>query len=175
MLEEKIEYENVKRELEISLDVVRKADNSLYIGVTAVLAWSVTTLNGTLSLLVYCVIIPLYFIALNYNIHAMKLGAYLLVFHNDRWEKRLHKINNKKNIKRYALSYRTPFIYASIASTALFFVLFDYDAISILKAIQAIICISLFLGFNTYVFWQKDNDTIKQIYIEAWSDIKKED
>lgn len=175
MLEEKMEYENVKRELETSLDVVRKADNSLYIGITAVLAWSVTTLNATLSLLAYCVIIPLYFIALNYNIHAMKLGAYLLVFHNDKWEKRLHKINNKKDIRRYALSYRTPFVYASIASTALFFILLDYNTFDLLRIIQAIVCISLFLGFNIYVFRQKDNDTVKQIYIAAWLDIKKED
>lgn len=175
MLDEQKEYDNVKKELEVSLEIVRKGSNILYVAVTAVLAWSVTTLNAVLSLLAYCVIIPLYFIIVNYNTHSMKLGAYLLIFHNDKWEERLHKINNKKSIKRYALSYRMPFIYASIASTTLFFVLLDYNVISILEIIQVVICIVLLLGFNTYVFWQKDNDTIKQIYIDAWTDIKKEE
>ena len=32
------EYDNIKKELETSLDVVRKANNALYVGVTAVLA-----------------------------------------------------------------------------------------------------------------------------------------
>lgn len=175
MLDEQKEYNNVKKELEVSLEFIRNASKIFYVGVTAVLAWSVTTSKAVLSLLAYCVIIPLYLIIVNYNTHSMKLGAYLLVFHNDKWEKRLHKINNKKSIKRYALSYRTPFIYASIASTILFFVLLDYNAIDILGIIQVVICIVLFLGFNIYVFWQKDNDTIKQIYIDAWTDIKKEE
>lgn len=51
-------------------------------------------------MLTYCVIIPVYYIALDYNIFTMKLGAYLLVFHDDKWEKRLHKVNMKKQINR---------------------------------------------------------------------------
>lgn len=169
------EYDSIKRELELSMDIVRKADNALYIGVTAVLAWSIMTLNAVLSLLAYCVIIPLYSIALNYNSNTMKLGAYLLVFHDDLWEKRLYKINNKKSIKRRALSYRSPFIFSSIASTALFLTLFDYSTINILKIIQLAICIVLFLVFNISMYLQKDNDDIKKIYIDAWLEIKKEE
>ena len=160
---------------DLSLDVVRKANNALYVGVTAVLAWAVTASNPILCLLSYCVIIPVYFIALDYNIASMKLGAYLLVFHNDNWEQRLHKVNLRKVIKRHASSYRNPFIYASIASTILFLTFFDYGNINVLKIVQIVICVGLFLGFNIYVLFQKDNDKIKQIYINAWEGIKNEE
>lgn len=172
MAESEKEYDNIKKELEITMTVVRKANNALYIGVTAVLAWAITTSNSMLCLLSYCVIISVYYMALDYNISTMKLGAYLLVFHNDKWEKRLHQVNNKKVIKRHALSYRNPFIYSSIASTILFFYFLDYDNIWIEEVIQIIACIALFLWFNVYVFLQKDNDSIKQIYIDAWTDLK---
>ena len=105
----------------------------------------------------------------------MKLGAYLLVFHNDNWEQRLHKVNLRKVIKRHASSYRNPFIYASIASTILFLTFFDYGNINVLKIVQIVICVGLFLGFNIYVLFQKDNDKIKQIYINAWEGIKNEE
>lgn len=169
------EYDNVKKELETSLDVVRKANSALYVGVTAVLAWAITAKNSILCLLAYCVIIPVYYIVLDYNIATMKLGAYLLVFHNDEWEKRLHKVNLRNVIKRHASSYRNPFIYASIASTILYFTFFDFDNIDTLKVIQIIICIALFLCFNLYVVLQKDNDSVKQIYIDAWERVKKEE
>ena len=169
------EYDNIKKELETSLDVVRKANNARYVGVTAVLAWAVTASNPILCLLSYCVIIPVYFIVLDYNIATMKLGAYLVVFHNDKWEQRLHKVNLRKVIKRHASSYRNPFIYASVASTILFLTFFDYNNIDVFKIIQIIICTVLFWGFNSYVLFQKDNDHIKQIYINAWKSIKNEE
>lgn len=75
------------------MSVVRNANNTLYVGVTAVLAWAVTKSNALMCLLAYCVIIPVYYIALDYNIVTMKLGSYLLVFHEDKWEKRLHILN----------------------------------------------------------------------------------
>jgi len=173
--QEEREYDNIKKELETSLDVVRKANNALYVGVTAVLAWAVTASNPILCLLSYFVIIPVYLIALDYNIASMKLGAYLLVFHNDKWEQRLHKVNLEKVIKRHASSYRNSFIYASIASTILFLTFFNYDNIDVLKIVQIVICIGLLLGFNTYVLIQKDNDKVKQIYIDAWENIKNEE
>lgn len=169
------EYGNIKKELESSMSVVRKANNALYVGVTAVLAWAITTSNSILCLLAYCVIIPTYYIVLDYNIASMKLGAYLYVFHNDKWEKRLHQVNLQKIIKRHDSSYRNPFIYASIASTILFFSFFDYACINVVQIIQIIICIILFLWFNVYVLSQKDNDVIKQVYIDAWEKIKKEE
>lgn len=169
------EYDNIKKELQTSIDVVRKANNALYVGVTAVLAWAITASNSILCLLSYCVIIPVYFVVLDYNIASMKLGAYLLVFHNDKWKQRLHKVNLRNVIKRHASSYRNPFIYASIASTILFLTFFDYDNINVLKIVQIGICVGLFLGFNTYVLFQKDNDKVKQIYINAWEQVKSEE
>lgn len=169
------EYDNIKKELQTSIDVVRKANNALYVGVTVVLAWAITASNSILCLLSYCVIIPVYFVVLDYNIASMKLGAYLLVFHNDKWEQRLHKVNLRNVIKRHASSYRNPFIYASIASTILFLSFFDYDNINVLKIVQIGICFGLFLGFNTYVLFQKDNDKVKQIYINAWEQVKSEE
>lgn len=149
------EYDNVKKELEVYQNVVRRANNALYVGVTAVLAWAVTTANPTLCLLAYCVIIPVYYIVLDYNIATMKLGAYLLVFHDDKWEIRLHKLNNKKEIKRFALIYKIPFIYASVALTILFFCFFDYKNVDVLGIVQIIVCIVLFLWFNIYVFCKR--------------------
>lgn len=169
------EYDNIKKELALDMNVVRKANNALYVGVTAILAWAITTSNSILCLLAYCVIIPVYYIVLDYNIATMKLGAYLLVFHNDKWERRLHKVNLKKIVKRHASSYRNPFIYASIASTILFFSFLDYTNISIIEIMEVIFCIVLFLWFNLYVILQKDNDSIKLVYIDAWEKIKKEE
>jgi len=175
MSENQKEYDNVKKELEVSMSVVRKANNALYIGVTAILAWAVTASNSTLCLLSYCVIIPVYFIALDYNIATMKFGAYLLVFHNDKWEDRLHKANCKKRIQRHASSYRNSFIYASFASSVLFFFYIDYEHFEVFEWIQVIVCIALFLLFNTYVFLQDDNDKMKQRYINLWEEIKEEE
>lgn len=169
------EYDNVKKELESSMDVVRKTNNALYVGVTAVLAWAITTSSPILCLLSYCVIIPTYYVVLDYNIATMKLGAYLLVFHDDKWESRLHKVNDKKVIKRHASSYRNPFIYASIASTTLFLYFIDYNNIDIFGIVQIMVCIILFLWFNIYVLLQKDNDSVKQIYINEWTNIKNEE
>lgn len=175
MSKHKKEYDNVKKELVVYQSVVRKANNALYVGVTAVLAWAVTTSSSILCLLSYCVIIPVYYIVLDYNMATMKLGAYLLVFHNDKWEKRLHKINLDKVINRHASAYRNPFFYASIASTILFFCFLDYKSIGVFEIIQVGICIFLFLWFNIYVILQKDNDSLKIIYINAWEKIKKEE
>lgn len=172
---DKREYDNIKKELESCMSVVRKANNALYVGITAVLAWAITTSNSVFCLLTYCVIIPVYYVVLDYNIAAMKLGAYLLVFHNDKWEKRLHKVNNENVIKRHASSYRNSFVYASVASTILFFCLLDYKSIGVFEISQIIICIILVLWFNAYVFLQKDNDNVKQTYINAWKKIKKEE
>lgn len=129
------EYDNVKKELESSMSVVRKANNILYIGVTSVLAWAITTSNPILCLLPYCVIIPIYYIVLDYNIATIKLGAYLYVFHDDNWEKRLYKVNLRKVIKQHGSSHRNPFIYASISTTILFFCFLDYTCIDILQII----------------------------------------
>ncbi len=169
------EYDNIKKELEVSMSVVRKANSALYVGITAVLAWAVTTSSSVLCLLSYCVIIPVYYIALDYNIATMKLGAYLLVFYDDKWEHRLHEVNVKGIIKRHASSYRNPFIYSSIAATILFFCFLDYNNIDILSIFQIFICIILFLWFVVYVLLQRDNDAVKQIYIDAWTDIKRKE
>ncbi len=169
------EYDYIKRELESNMGVVRKANNALYVGVTAVLAWAITTSNSVLCLLSYCVIIPTYYVVLDYNIATMKLGAYLLVFYDDKWESRLHIANGKKVIKRHASSYRNPFIYASIASTVLFSCFIDYDDISIFEIVQIIVCVILLLWFNIYVLLQKDNDSVKQIYIDTWINIKNKE
>lgn len=175
MNDNKKEYDNIKRELETSMSVVRKANNALYVGVTAVLAWAITTSNSILCLITYCVIIPVYYIVLDYNIATIKLGTYLLVFYDDKWEIRLHKVNIVNVIKRHASSYINPFIYASIASTILFFCFLDYNNIGAFEIFQIIVCTILFLWFNIYVFMQKDNDSVKQIYIDAWEDIKNEE
>lgn len=169
------EYDYVKKELEVCLEVVRKTSNMLYVGVTAILAWAVTTSNSTICLLSYCVIIPVYYITLDYNIAVMKLGSYLLVFHDDKWERRLHKVNVRNVIKRHASSYRNSYIYASIAATVLFFLFLDIKNIGIFEIVQIIICLVLFLWFNIYVILQQDNDNIKQMYINAWKKIKYEE
>lgn len=175
MLDTQKEYENVKNELLTYIDVVRKVNNSLYIGVTAVLAWAISASSSILCLLAYCVIIPVYCMVLNYNIVTMKMGTYLLVFHDDKWEKRLNKANDLKVANCYVSFYRIPFTYASIATTFLFFCFLDYKRISTFEIIQIIICIGLFLCFNIYIFIQKKNSDLKRIYINVWEKIKMEE
>lgn len=174
MLDSLKEYDNVKRELETSMAVVRNTNNALYVGVFAVLAWAITASNSTLCLLTYFVIIPTYYIVLDYNIATIKLGSYLMVFHNDLWEKRLHEVNleTKNKIKRHATSYRNSFVCSSIVVTILFFSFLNYSNLGISEVIQIIICVGLFVWFNTYVFRQKNNDVLKQEYIDAWTNIK---
>ncbi len=169
------EYDNVKKELEACQDIVRKSNNTLYVGVTAVLAWAITAKSSMLCLLVYCIIIPIYYIVLDCEIAIMKLGAYLLVFHNDKWEKRVHRLNVEGQIKRHTSAYKYPFIYASIASTILFLCFFDYENICTFKSIQIIICFFLFLWFNVYVSLQKGSKSLRQIYINAWEDVKRKE
>lgn len=169
------EYDNLRKEIKSGMSVVRKANNALYVGITAIFAWSITTSNSLICLLAYCVIIPIYFIVLDYNISIMKLGAYLLVFHEDKWEKRLHKLNVKKIIIRHASSYKYSFVCASLATNTLFFYFLDYKHIEIFEIIQIAVAIVLFLCFNFYVLLQKNNDKIKEKYINAWKEIKMEE
>ena len=167
-MEEQKEHDYLRKEIECNMEVVRKANSTLYVGITAVFAWAITMHNSAICLLAYCVIIPIYYIVLDYNIATMKIGAYLLVFHNEKWERRLHKVNVNKIINRHDSSYRNSFVYASIFSTILFFVLIDYCQIESIDIVQIIICVALFLWFNIYVFLQKNNDIVKQAYINAW-------
>lgn len=172
-MEEQREHDYLRKEIECNMEVVRKANSVLYVGITAVFAWAITMHNSAICLLAYCVIIPIYYIVLDYNIAIMKIGAYLFVFHNEKWERRLHKVNVNRIINRHDSSYRNSFIYASIFTTILFFVLLDYSQIGSIEIIQIIICIALLLWFTIYIFLQKNNDIVKQAYINAWEDIKR--
>ena len=97
--------------------------------------------SSVICILTYCIITPIYFIVLSYNMELMKVGAYLLVFHGDRWEKRLHEINGKNIFKRHDSAYRYSFLFASLGSSILFFCFLDYENIGNWERNQIVIYI----------------------------------
>lgn len=174
------EYEALRREIEKLSEFEHSLYNILYVGVTAILAWGLNTNKAFVCLLAYCIIFPSFYVMLSYNAGIFRIGAYIYVYYDEYfWEKRLHKINTDKKYhkQRYALSYRTPFIFASIMSTILSVIITiqTYDLYSIAYIAMIILSFLLLLSFIIYVFSQKGNDVIKQEYIKAFQNMRNQD
>lgn len=174
------EYESLRREIEKLLELEHSLYNILYVGATAILAWGIKEHEPFMCLLSYCIIFPSFYIMLSYISKIFKIGAYIYVYYEEySWEKILHKINTDKKYKkhRYVSSYRTPFIFVSIMSTALSIIIAHqiYSLYSITYIMIVILSFTLLLSFIIYVFSQKNYDNLKKIYIEAFYTIKLED
>lgn len=172
-----LEYEALRREIEKLSEFEHSLYNILYVGVTAILAWSINTNKAFVCLLAYCIIFPSFYVMLSYNAGIFRIGAYIYVYYDEYfWEKRLHEINTneKYHKQRYALSYRTPFIFVSIMSTILSVIITiqTYAINSIEYIVIIMLSFLLLLSFMLFVFLQKSNDEIKQVYITAFRKMK---
>lgn len=74
------EYKYLRKEIESCISIVQKTIQMLYVSITVVIAWAIDVSNPLICLAAYCVIIPTYFITIDYNISMLKIGAYLYVF-----------------------------------------------------------------------------------------------
>lgn len=170
------EYEYLRNEIEKCLSTVQKMMQVLYVTITVIMAWAIDASNPLICFASYGVILPTFLIATDYNISMLKIGAYLAVFFDEyKWERRLHKINCKNIINRHDNSYLFPYIFCSLITFIIFFILYDYSGMELKDWILITLNILLFIGFSTYVFLQQKNDKIKQTYIENWENIKSEE
>lgn len=167
------EYEALRREIEKLSELEHSLYNILYVGVTAILAWGINTNKSFVCLLAYCIIFPSFYVMLSYNSGVFRIGAYIYVYYDEYfWEKRLHKINTDKKYKkqRYVSSYKIPFIFVSAMSTVLSIIIASqtYSLFSLKYIIIVIVSFLLLLSFIIYAFSKKNNDDLKQLYINAF-------
>lgn len=172
------EYEALRREIERMIEMQHSLYNILYVGVAAVLAWGINNNNSLVCLLAYCIIFPAFYIMLSYNSGIIRIGAYIYVYYDEYfWEKRVHKLNTDEKYKRqrYVSSYKVPFIFASIMSTALSIILLYKNCLSsdIICIIIVSLSLLLLLLFCGYAFHQKNFDDLKRLYINAFEEMKK--
>lgn len=167
------EYEYLRNEIDKCISIIQKTIQVLYVSTTAIIAWAINETNPLVCFAAYGVIWPTYLISIDYNISMLKIGAYLAVFFDEyKWERRLHKINCENIINRHENAYQFPYTFCSLISFIIFFILYDYSALELKDGILITLNILLFLGFNIYVFLQRRNDKVKQIYIDKWNEIK---
>lgn len=116
------EYEALRREIEKYSEFEHSLYKVLYVSVTAILAWGISSTNALICLLAYCIIFPSFRVMLSYNAGILRIGAYMHVFYDEYfWEKRLRQVCNlpKGKVAYYSSSYKTPFIFVSVLSTIL--------------------------------------------------------
>lgn len=174
------EYEALRREIEQLSELQHSLCNIVYVGVAAILAWGIDKNDSIVCLLAYCITFPSFYIMLSYNAGIIRMGAYIYVFYDEYfWEKRLHKINTNKKYKklRYISSYRVPFIFTSFMCTILSIILAyqKYSPYSIAYIIIVALSLLLLLAFCIYAFSQKNNDKLKEMYIDAFQAMKVEE
>jgi len=153
--------------------------NILYVSVTAVLAWAISCQSPFICSAAYCIIIPTFIIAHNYNIASLKVGAYFIVFYKDyHWEERLHKVNiiSRGKINRFSASFKLSYIFIGILCTILSWIIFlsnenNFDNIMLwINCVGDIVLTAIFI---IVVLLQKNSDEIKQIYIDNWEVIRQ--
>lgn len=166
------EYEALRREIEKLLELEHSLYSILYVGITAVLAWGISSENALICLLTYCIIFPAFRVLLSYNSGMLRIGAYMYVFYDEYlWEKQLYKICKSSDIKnvRYNSSFKAPFISVSILSTVLSLIICEFN----IKI--CVLSLLLLIFFIIYSFNQGNCDTIKQKYIDEFKKIKNEE
>lgn len=173
------EYEALRREIEKISEFENSLYNILYVSVTAILAWGVSSENALICLLAYCIIFPSFRIMLSYNAAVLRIGAYILVFYPEYfWEKRLNDFYSlpKGKFIRYSSSYKIPFMFTSILSTILSLIILYENPMSKYFNI-IIICLSLllFLIFIGYAFMRSGSNTIKKQYIEEFKKMEEKE
>lgn len=176
-MELKEEYDYLRKQIETNISLIHKTTNILYVGVTAILAWSIESNTHLICLLSFGIIIPTYCMVLDYQMGLLKIGAYLSVFYNDyHWEKRLHKMQIKNQIKRPQMSYVYPYIFTTIMSNVLFYILLlKNNNLNASGIIQYSMFSVISLSFIIWVSRSKKNDRIKSEYIEEWKKILLEE
>lgn len=98
------EYEALRREIEKFIELEHSLYSILYVGITAVLAWGISSKEALICLLTYCIIFPAFRVLLSYNAGVLRIGAYMYVFYDEYlWEKQLYKICKSSDIKKVLL------------------------------------------------------------------------
>lgn len=174
------EYEALRREIEKLSELEQAVYSILYVGVTAVLAWGVSSKNSLICLLTYCIIFPSFHVVLSYTSGMLRIGAYMYVFYDEYfWEKRLYQICNLPDIKkiRYNSSFKSPFVFVSILSTMLALIIpytkdLNQQDPNVVIACLSIISLAIFIIYSCK---QGNCDTIRQQYINGFKKIKAYD
>lgn len=182
---EEKEYDALRKELEIYISKISFMINVFYVSATAVLAWSIENQNPFICSSVYCIIIPSFIITHSYNVSIMRIGAYFIVFYDDyKWEKRLHEVNKKvkennsygKKFNRLPSPYKASFIFFGVLSSVLSWFIFLGNKnllCDVMLWVNNIGCIIITIVFIVVVLKRKDNDKIKELYIEKWREVRE--
>lgn len=186
-LHEEKEYDSLRKELEIYISKISFMISVLYVSATAVLAWAIENQNPFICSTIYCIIIPSFLITHSYNISIMRIGAYFIVFYDDyKWEKRLHEVNKKvsekdngsndKKFNRLPSPYKSAYIFVGVLSSVLSWIIFlggKNDSCNVMLWVNNICCVIIAIIFIVVVLMTKDNDKIKELYIEKWREVRE--
>lgn len=109
------EYMMLRDEIYKIYDILEKTRNLFYVAVAAIFTCSLTLEFPILFLAAYCMIIPCYWVTIDYQRGMWKIGTYLAVFHEGKdsdfnWERRNFTFSCK-NGNRYVNSYSSPFFF----------------------------------------------------------------
>ena len=174
------EYEALRREIEKYSEFEHSLYKVLYVSVTAILAWGISSTNALICLLAYCIIFPSFRVMLSYNSGILRIGAYMHVFYDEYfWEKRLRRVCNlpKSKVAYYSSSYKTPFIFVSVLSTILSLIILYENPVpqysyNIIITLLSLLLLTILV---IYAFKQGNGNTIKDKYIKEFEEIKEEE
>ncbi len=178
-MSKQVEYEMLREEILFSMQTVKNYRTLLYSIVIAVLAFAFDKDEAILFLLPFCVIIPLYLLAMHQIDSTMRLGAYIYVFIEPgtecQWETRIIKYDilhrNQYSTKKSSID---PYWCVSLCCILLSILKLDICNIDVEFYVTALMQIILLISC-IYLFIKKRPDylTIKEKYIKEWKEIQR--
>ena len=174
------EYEFLRNEIIQDYQIMDSSRNLLYFAVGVILTLSLNIREPFISLLPFIVIIPIYFVTLDYSYSAQMAGAYLQVFYEPEffhWETRHYELSKHYTSKstNFSSTFHFPFIITGVGSLMIFAYLFIEDQRSFLSftSIARLICACVvFIALISIYYKHRNIDSIREDYIAKWKLIK---
>lgn len=178
-MEKQEEYNALREEILISIQVIKNYRNVLYATVVATMAFAFDKGKAILFLVPFCAIFSIYFLARHQSDAMLRMGAYINVFLEPgtdcQWETRLYEYD-KLYQDQYSTKSTSTGAYISISACCLILSVLhlDYENINIefcgtiiVQVVILIMCIYLFL------IKKLNNLIIKEKYISEWKEIQR--
>ena len=175
----KDEYNALRQEILISIQVVKNYRNMLYATVAATMAFAFGKGKAILFLVPFCVVLPIYFLARHQFDSILRIGAYINVFLEPgtdcQWETRLYEYDNLHKNK-YSTKNMSTYSYVSISLCCLLLSMLYSDCKKIdVEFIVTLIAqvIAFFMCIYSFVIKKMDNLSVKEKYLREWREIQR--
>lgn len=174
-----IEYQALREEIMFSMKTVKNYRTFMYTVVVATLAFAIDKEDPILCLIPFCIIIPLFLLAMHQIDSTLRIGAYIYVFLEPgtecQWETRIYKYD-KKHRNEYSTKKSSidPYWCVSLCCLILSIIYLDFIKIDIMFFLTIMFQATVLIT-SIYVFITKrvDYEKTKEKYINEWKSIKK--